>query len=252
MSMIKGAASTAGAKFTSSLGGWNDSPESVKQEKSGSSGQFDLFLLAQSWAPRFCCSNAAQCKRENMEGMDDLAIHGLWPAYNEADSGGRTYPAFCDRSDMASATSGSTLKGRAAHEWKKHGTCTTMSSTDYLTEEMRIADMMDSSISSIRDVLNNSAGDTVEVAQLQDEAGGPRRVALMTNQFCQLQEITTCWAKDAVSGRVGEQIDCPAHVLGSSRNSAVLQGCTRVALDQSGEQCAFISKEFLKILKQKT
>ena len=64
-------------------------------------GSFELYLLALSWAPRFCCTNAKQCKNEAMDGVDDFSTHGLWPAYDapaakgSARGAGRTYPAFC-------------------------------------------------------------------------------------------------------------------------------------------------------------
>ena len=79
-------------------------------------------------------------------------------------------------------------------------------------------------------------------------SSGPKRAALMSDQFCRLSEITTCWRKNA-DGTVGAQVDCPDHLLGSARNSAVLNGCHRVHLD-SGGSCAFITKEMLKALKK--
>ena len=109
-SFVKAAALTAAAKATSELGrgGGSTAPE-------GSPGSFDLYLFAQSWAPRFCCTNAKQCKASGLKGQSDLGTHGLWPAFNKASSTGRTYPQFCSSEESGGS-------GREKHEWEKHGT----------------------------------------------------------------------------------------------------------------------------------
>ena len=123
-SLIQGFASTAGAKFSSSLGSNTEADRS--QAGLTTPGKFDLYLFAQSWAPRFCCTNNKQCKKEGMENTDDLLPHGknikhnfskiddnnllgLWPAYFESDKSGRTYPAYCHQVPDKG--------GRAEHEW---------------------------------------------------------------------------------------------------------------------------------------
>ena len=236
-SFLRGAANSAGAQFTSRLGSSSD-----ERNPHGNPGEFDLYLFAQSWAPRFCCTNKGQCKAENMSDIDDLSIHGLWPAYSTANKVGRTYPEFCQSRFVPDIK----LVGRRNHEWNKHGTCTVLNPTKYFEIESKIAEK--DSVLAVRDLLNDTAGDSVAVDDLVQELGGPKKVAVMSNKFCQLEEITTCWAKTS-DGSVGDQVDCPDHVLGSSRNSAVLQKCKSLALDQSGEKCAFITKEVLKILK---
>jgi len=71
--MIKGAAASVASQATSSLG-----KDDGDKTTSGASGDFDIYLLAMSWAPRFCCTNNKQCKMEQMEDIDDLSVHGLW------------------------------------------------------------------------------------------------------------------------------------------------------------------------------
>ena len=99
----------------------------------------------------------------------------------------------------------------------------------------------------LRDLLADSAGAALPLSEVLGALGGERRAAIMTDKFCRLAEITTCYAKRP-DGTVGERVDCPAHVLGSTRNSAVLDGCHQVHLDESGS-CSFISKELLRSLK---
>jgi len=175
-----------------------------------------------------------------MDGMDDLAVHGLWPAYSTAKASGKTYPQFCAK------THEKLNSGRERHEWQKHGSCTPLKVGDYFDFERVLEE--NEAISRVRDLLNDSAGESANITDVYDEIGGNKKVAIMTNKFCQLQEITTCWEKLS-DGRVGELIECPNHVLGSSRNSAVLQGCRQIALDQSESKCAFISKELLNAMK---
>lgn len=233
-SALLGASTSAAAKFSSSLGDAND-----KSTSGTNPGNFDLFLFASSWSPRFCCDSPKQCTAESMQGIDDLATHGLWPAFLTANEKGRTYPAFCPTQTNYSG------KGRAQHEWDKHGTCTSMNPSTYFDEEVRLQES--DYLAGVRDLLNENAGESVRVDDLLAEFGGPTRAALMANQKCQLQEITTCWSKK-INGQVGEPMDCPSHVLGSSRNSALLNGCRRVALDLSN-QCQAISKQLLHSLK---
>ena len=103
----------------------------------------------------------------------------------------------------------------------------------------------------IRNLLNSYAGDSIEISEIVENANGNKRIAMMSNKYCQLQEITTCWEKRP-DNTVGNMIDCPSHVLSSSRNNAVLQGCQKLALDTSEDsKCAFITKELLAKLKSK-
>eukprot|EP00300_Choanocystis_sp_HF-7_P007445 c15297_g1_i3.p1 GENE.c15297_g1_i3~~c15297_g1_i3.p1 ORF type:complete len:173 (+),score=21.06 c15297_g1_i3:442-960(+) len=165
-----------------------------------------------------------------MEANDGLSIHGLWPAYWKSREQGRTYPAYCSKSDESE-------KSRMGHEWAKHGTCTSLSRDDYFREELRAATQIDLPVTE----------GTLTVEALAEALGGPRRVAVMSDDQCRLQELTTCWSKNP-DGSVGEQIDCPKHILGSSRNSAMRFGCASVLLDQKGT-CSIVTEKMLSMLK---
>ncbi len=77
-------------------------------------GDFDIYLFAQVWAPRFCCTKQKQCREE--QNKNDLTVHGLWPAY-QANS---TYPTYC--TNNTNNTNIQSKNKLAIHEWKKHGT----------------------------------------------------------------------------------------------------------------------------------
>ena len=78
-------------------------------------GDFDIYLFAQVWTPRFCCTKQKQCAEE--QHKNDLTVHGLWPA-RQANS---TYPTYCANNNNLPIPSKDKL---AIHEWKKHGTYT--------------------------------------------------------------------------------------------------------------------------------
>lgn len=97
-------------------------------------GAFDYYVLSLSWSPNWClregdARNSPQCDRGKDLGW---IMHGLWPQYH------RGYPSFCqtaNRPPSRSMTSDMSdimgTSGLAWHQWKKHGTCTGLSATDY-------------------------------------------------------------------------------------------------------------------------
>jgi len=108
--------------------------------------EFDYFALALQWPgtycskTRKCCSTNACCRGSN--SPTHFTIHGLWPDYNDG-----TWPSCCTESDFdekeistllgaleeywpsLSCSKASTCSGGKglfwAHEWEKHGTCST-------------------------------------------------------------------------------------------------------------------------------
>lgn len=105
--------------------------------------------------------------------------------------------------------------------------------------------------SKARELLLDCAGaKPVDTLALIEAIGGKEKVAIMADKSCRLTEITTCWSKTR-DGTVGQQVDCPQHVLGSSRNSAVKKGCMQLFLDAAGS-CTNISDELVRIMKKQT
>ena len=224
--------STAAVQNTSKLGDEND------KSAGGTAGNFDVYLFAQSWAPRFCCISPGKCVKEGMEGVNSLSVHGLWPAYMKPDSTDRTYPAFCSRH---SSTNDRT---RESHEWEKHGTCTGLPRETYFQEEKRL----DSYTSRPKAFLTAYTDDAMPVDDFVSQFGGPNMVAVKTDAHCRLEEITTCWQK-LPDGTVGKQTVCPDHVLASARNSAIMHNqCKLVWIDVAGS-CRFVNKSFRQFLR---
>jgi hypothetical protein len=116
----------------------------------------------------------------------------------------------------------------------------------YFAEEAKLTEAP--VIEDARDLLADVAGGSVETAELVDVLGGPQRAAIMTDAQCRLSEVTTCWARNP-DGTVGQQIDCPKHILGSNRNSAVNKGCLAIFLEAAG-QCTTVTKDMMQMLKK--
>ncbi|MDV7145140.1 ribonuclease T2 [Tropicimonas sp. TH_r6] len=97
-------------------------------------GDFDYYVMALSWTPNFC---ALQGDAKGYEQCDDgtghgWVLHGLWPQYEDG------WPANCP-SNERNPSKGETAamadimgsSGLAWYQWKKHGRCSGLSSTEY-------------------------------------------------------------------------------------------------------------------------
>lgn len=108
-------------------------------------GAFDYYSLVLSWSPTHCESpegrdDAAQCTPRNGRRYAFI-LHGLWPQYE------RGYPENCRAEDtwvpqpiidgMMDVMPG---KGLIIHEYRKHGTCSGLSPSDYYRTARRLYD----------------------------------------------------------------------------------------------------------------
>jgi ribonuclease T2 len=114
------------------------SAQGQANEKRGTPGDFDFYVLAMSWSPGFCALNprndSEQCAPDS-----DLAfvLHGLWPQYQSG------YPAFCSdqqrptRSQISNAVPPFPSEGLVRHQWRKHGSCSGLDPTAYFALSRR-------------------------------------------------------------------------------------------------------------------
>ena len=223
---------------------------------------FDMYILALTWAPNFCCSKDKQCLAEGMNRLNDLHPHGLWPARLTSTS----YPSYCSSLKKAMEGEEGKKEGqfeqdkvnmgkkdkkkmtpRQRHEYEKHGSCTSLSFEEYFQQEEALY-LRNASLRTLRDLLKQSSGEVVDVRKLHVFAGG-KKIAVKASKQCQLQEITTCWSKE-IDNRVGPQIDCPSYILKGVRNTAEQYHCEKVYLDASNKTCSIISKDLLLSMKK--
>jgi len=96
-------------------------------------GDFDSYLLALSWSPSYCETEATDRDRLQCGGRPfHFIVHGLWPQ-NE-----RGYPEDCptDTPRVSDALIDEMLdimpsRGLIGHEWRSHGACTGANQEDY-------------------------------------------------------------------------------------------------------------------------
>jgi ribonuclease T2 len=97
---------------------------------------FDFYVLALSWSPSFCRSEAGEENPRQCDGDTPYGfiVHGLWPQFE------RGYPEYCPTRypDRVPREMGEPYfdimpgMGLIGHQWRKHGTCTGLSPADYL------------------------------------------------------------------------------------------------------------------------
>lgn len=113
------------------------------QERRGASpGDFDFYLLSLSWSPAFCADGGAQKARTQcaLDRKHGFVVHGLWPQYS------RGFPSECgmggspSRIALEGARGVFPEEGLARYEWRKHGTCSGQSPTDYFATVRRARD----------------------------------------------------------------------------------------------------------------
>eukprot|EP00518_Triparma_eleuthera_P021648 CAMPEP_0197570982 /NCGR_PEP_ID=MMETSP1320-20131121/41645_1 /TAXON_ID=91990 /ORGANISM="Bolidomonas sp., Strain RCC2347" /LENGTH=200 /DNA_ID=CAMNT_0043133455 /DNA_START=362 /DNA_END=961 /DNA_ORIENTATION=+ len=171
------------------------------------SSSFDIFLLVQTWYPYLCCAKPENCVLKPDSGANLLAIHGLWPSRS---TGG--FPTYCSLPNPRPKLS-SDVSRLSRHEWKKHGTCSSMSPSAYFSATASSAPPPPPLL------LEATNGGKIAAVLKTDELRGayPKKVAIKTDRRCRLAEITSCYARSSSlllgSTGVGRQIDCPEAIL---------------------------------------
>lgn len=108
-------------------------------------GEFDYYVLSLSWSPNWCATTGDARGSEQCETRHDYGwiLHGLWPQFHQG------WPAYCRTSHSAPSRrmtremediQGSA--GLAWHQWKKHGTCSGLSATDYFALSRKAYDQI--------------------------------------------------------------------------------------------------------------
>lgn len=184
-----------------------------RSERGGTPGEFDFYVLALSWSPGFCEleGDARGRDREQCAPGAKLGfvVHGLWPQ-NE-----RGYPTECgpagrtpSRIAMEQAGGLFPSEGLARHEWRKHGTCSGSSPSDYFADVRRARDKV-----VIPPALQKSERDQSWIAIDLERAFVAANPGLRTDMMsvaCRrgvLQEVRICFSKDLRGFRTCEEVD---------------------------------------------
>lgn len=203
------------------LGGGERSPSPVPERSAGAprpsnqteqpaqgSGH-DFYVLALSWSPAFCQSDAGRNNRQQCasDRRFGFVVHGLWPQ-NE-----KGYPQFCgtERQERVPDNIGRPLldimpsMGLIGHQWRKHGTCSGLSQKQYLEttraayERITIPD----EIASGKRATTLSADD-IENAFLSVNPGMEKQGIAVSCEARKLEEVRICLTKDLNFRRCAE------------------------------------------------
>lgn len=109
------------------------------RDRGSQPGDFDFYVLSLSWSPSYCASEGPRANRQQCGTRRPFGfiVHGLWPQ-NE-----RGYPSDCQldglrsrggyvpRGLISSLSDIMPSAGLVAHQWRKHGSCSGLSQSDY-------------------------------------------------------------------------------------------------------------------------
>lgn len=125
--------------------GLQAAPCARRDSSRGMPGDFDHYVLAFSWSPAFCASDAgrtrtAQC-RDNDFGW---VVHGLWPQYAKARRESEPWPQYC--APVQPLPSALLRRHFCAMpeqqlmqcQWAKHGSCSGLGSEAYFAAIARL------------------------------------------------------------------------------------------------------------------
>lgn len=198
----------------------------------GIAGVFDFYVFEQEWPAQFCSGQSYPlCQQPTQFMTTNLAIHGLWPNYNEAQSG-HDWPQCCASiygpnlnqtainllaADMhqywpdEQAQPGYNTSSFWAHEWGKHGTCSGLDQYTYFSSALRVEKTIGTP-----SIITSNAGGSAALADVYSAYGAdvcdgssPCTVSLDCDKDSGgLNTVTTCWEKGTLA-----QIPCPVEVI---------------------------------------
>jgi ribonuclease T2 len=163
-------------------------------------GAFDFYVLSLSWSPGFCATGGDQKAKDQCAAGSGLGfvVHGLWPQYDHGFPGD-CGPAGRSPSRQALDTVRGVYpdEGLARYEWRKHGTCSGLSPTDYFSAVRRARDavVVPTAFQSPR---AEQTWAPIDVARAFSAANPGLRTDEMavTCRSGDLQEVRVCFAKD--------------------------------------------------------
>lgn len=103
---------------------------------------FDFYVLALSWSPGFCDTVGGfhdQC--EPGKGLG-FVVHGLWPQYERGFPSDCAGPRAPSRMALDRANGVFPDERLARYEWRKHGTCSGKSPSDYFGDVARAKELI--------------------------------------------------------------------------------------------------------------
>ncbi|PRD45926.1 ribonuclease T [Phyllobacterium phragmitis] len=169
---------------------------------------FDFYVLSLSWSPSYCASEGSRADRQQCSSGRPYSfiVHGLWPQYEKG------YPQDCAIDDryvprqmISSVRDIMPSTGLIIHEWRRHGSCTGLSQSDYFSTLRRAYETV-SIPASFRNVQVSRDIDPVlvEKAFVTANPGLPAGGIAVTCEGGYLQDVRICMTKDLQFRNCGE------------------------------------------------
>lgn len=181
------------------------------ERRGGSPGEFDFYVLALSWSPGFCATEGDAKARDQCRTGAGLGfvVHGLWPQFD------RGFPTECQpanptpsRLSLEAARGVFPDEGLARYEWRKHGTCSGRSPTDYFRDVRTARDK----VQIPPELARPASALTTTAVDLERSfvAANPGLRADMMSVACRgstLQEVRVCFTRDLRSFTTCPEVD---------------------------------------------
>lgn len=161
-------------------------------------GNFDFYVLALSWSPSFCGSDAGRRSREQCApgANNAFVVHGLWPQFE------RGFPSYCDdrnppRFALDNARGVFPEEGLARYQWRKHGSCSGLAPAAYydLVRQIKTSVVIPEDLRRPDGVQRKDPAD-IERAFLDANKSLRAGMISITCTRGQLEEVRICFAKD--------------------------------------------------------
>lgn len=186
--------------------------QAQRSERGGQPGDFDFYVLALSWSPGFCELDGGRERNREQCGQGanlGFVVHGLWPQFE------RGYPSECgpagrtpSRIALDQAKGLFPTEGLARYEWRKHGTCSGSSPSDYFADVRRAREKVaipQPLLAPTRE--QNWTAIDLERAFVAANPGLRTDMMAVACSRGVFQEVRICFTKDLRNFRTCEQVD---------------------------------------------
>lgn len=186
------------------------------QAEGEKAGEFDYYVLSLSWSPNWCAREGDARRSDQCDARHDHGwiLHGLWPQFHQG------WPSYCRTPEAPPSRSMTRAmediqgsSGLAWHQWKKHGTCSGLSASDYYAlsreaygrvERPSVFRQLDTSV--------KLPAAVVEEAFLKANPGLERDMITVTCKQGYIEEVRLCLSRDLDPVPCGGDVirDCAA------------------------------------------
>ena len=181
-----------------------------RAQSGGVPGSFDFYVLALSWSSGFCeATGDVQGKKQCDIGSNiGFTVHGLWPQFE------RGFPSNCEYATRSPSSIALQKAegifpdiGLARYEWRKHGTCSGLSPSDYFDAVRAAKDriVIPQNFQTPRTLQSFSPVDITRAFTAENRGLRADMMAVTCNKGV-LEELRVCFQKDLRSFRTCPEV----------------------------------------------